>query len=251
MMKQFILLTIAIATFTACNSQKSATQTSASTTYEIHESIEVNCTADMEWIKRYEQRDIVALNERAKTEDREWDILFFGSSSIRLWKSLKEDFAPLKVVNRGYGGATLRDLHYNYPTVMRDYRPKALVVYCDNDMKGKKGDLSIGELFDHYRVLFARLNRDFPDVPVFFLAVKHSKRREAIRDRQHTFNELMRDYANHSKQLTFIDTCSPLLRADGSIDESLFLDDRIHLNAKGYRRWTELLKPILLKTIKQ
>src|SRR5687768_12154853 len=34
-------------------------------------------------------------------------VLFVGSSSIRLWSALKEDMAPLPVLNRGFGGSTI------------------------------------------------------------------------------------------------------------------------------------------------
>ena len=38
--------------------------------------------------------------------------LFIGSSSIRLWKTLEEDMKPLKIINRGFGGAhTLSLIH--------------------------------------------------------------------------------------------------------------------------------------------
>jgi hypothetical protein len=40
-------------------------------------------------------------------------IVFTGSSSIRFWKSLQTDMAPLSVVNRGFGGAQIHDVtHY-------------------------------------------------------------------------------------------------------------------------------------------
>ena len=36
-------------------------------------------------------------------------ILFVGSSSIRLWKTLTQDFPDLRVVNRGFGGSQIID----------------------------------------------------------------------------------------------------------------------------------------------
>jgi hypothetical protein len=36
-------------------------------------------------------------------------VLFYGSSSIRLWDKLAEDFRGLAVVNRGFGGSTLAE----------------------------------------------------------------------------------------------------------------------------------------------
>src|SRR5262245_66348764 len=37
-------------------------------------------------------------------------IVFTGSSSIRLWTTLAEDFAPLPVINRGFGGSMLPEV---------------------------------------------------------------------------------------------------------------------------------------------
>lgn len=238
------LIILAVILFASCASKPA--EQGAEDKYEISGTIEVKKSCDKEWILRYEERDIKALRDRADVEKSECDVLFFGSSSIRLWKSLKEDFAPYTVVNRGYGGATLRDLHYNYSTVMAHYTPRAFVIYCDNDLRTKAEiDIPVGELFDLYRMLFDRLERDYPNTPVVFLSVKHSKRREAIRDRQAVFNSLMKEYAQNSDQVTFVDTTTPLLTADGGIDTSLFLEDNIHLNSEGYKRWVTVVKPVL------
>lgn len=64
--------------------------------YKITSTLPVEYADDMEWVLRYDKSDVEELRERAKTEDKECDVLFFGSSSIRLWKSLAEDMAPSK-----------------------------------------------------------------------------------------------------------------------------------------------------------
>ena len=245
-----IRLIIFVTIFLASCILKSTEQV-ADDKYEISGTIEVKKSCDKEWILRYEDNDIKALKERAEVESAQCDVLFFGSSSIRLWKSLKEDFAPLTVVNRGYGGATLRDLHYNYNTVMAHYKPKAFVFYRDNDLRTKpEVNISVGELFDLVRLLFKRIEADYPGVPIYFLAVKHSQRREAIRDRQANYNALMREYAEICDQVIYVDTCTPLLTADGQIDTSLFLKDNIHLNSEGYKRWVAVIKPLLDSSLK-
>ncbi len=217
---------------------------------KIEGAIKVSHLCDKKWIERYEKRDLAVLKERAKSEEKECDVMFFGSSSIRRWKTLQQDMAPLKVVNRGYGGATLRDLHHNYEVVMADYKPKCFVVYCDNDMRtNPKIDISVGELFDLYRMLFDRLAADYPNVPVYFMAIKHNQRREALRERHTLFNSLMKEYAERSSQVTFVDTCSVLHTADGEIDPAMFVEDKLHVNALGYARWTALIKPMLLKEL--
>lgn len=241
-----IVLVFSILLFVGCGSDTS--KSTQSDVFHLKGQLSVEKLCDMEWICRYEDSDIKVIKERAAVEPSECDVMFFGSSSIRRWESLAQDMAPLKVVNRGYGGATLRDLHYNYKTVMAHYKPKAFVFYCDNDLRTKpEVNITVGELFDLCRLLFDRIDKDYPGVPIYFLAMKHCKHREAIRDRQAMFNGLMKEYASVSDQLIFVDTCTALLTEDGAIDTTLFVDDNLHLNGDGYIRWRELLRPLLIK----
>jgi lysophospholipase L1-like esterase len=243
------LLVLLSALFIAGCAPKQQTNEASEGKYTVEGTISVSKECDIEWLTRYEDKHIKALHERAAVEPSECDVMFFGSSSIRRWKSLAEDMAPLTVVNRGYGGATLRDLHYNYATVMAHYKPKAFVFYCDNDLRTKPEiDIPVGELFDLVRMLFGRIEKDYPGVPIYFLAMKHCKRREAIRDRQAIYNALMKEYAERSSnQVIYVDTCTPLLTEDGQIDTTLFVKDNIHLNAEGYKRWTKILRELLIK----
>ena len=36
-------------------------------------------------------------------------IVFVGSSTFRLWEFMESDFAPLPIVNRGFGGSMIGD----------------------------------------------------------------------------------------------------------------------------------------------
>ena len=63
-------------------------------------------------LKKYEETAIKWENEIVKLEklDSSQDytknqILFIGSSSIRLWKSIKKDLKPYQIIKRAYGGA--------------------------------------------------------------------------------------------------------------------------------------------------
>ena len=202
---------------------------------------------DAEWIHRY-AADVDKLAERAAADSREEiDVLFFGSSSIRLWRGLEEMMAPLSVVNRGYGGATVRDILVNYDKLMAQYRPKAFVVFCDNDICGNQVDLSVSGVLDHYRLLFDRLDQDYPGVPVFFLSWKYSGLRAFMRDKQRLVNSIMADYASGSEQVTFVDVNSTLLLPDGDINPELFESDDLHINHDGYLLWTSMLKPQLMR----
>ncbi|MBO5814566.1 MAG: lipase [Bacteroidales bacterium] len=226
---------------------KTAETATSSSTYIIEECLPVRKESDMKWITRYSDQ-IEALEGKAAADSiSDIDVMFFGSSSIRLWKGLEEMMSPLRVVNRGYGGATIRDIHYNYPILMAQYKPKAFVVFCDNDIAGNANDLTTGEVLDHYRLLFQRLDKDYPGTPVFFLSWKYSELRAGLRDKQRIVNHLIEEYADKSEQVTFVDVNSLLLDKDGNVNSSLFEKDNLHINRDGYLLWTSVLKPKLME----
>ncbi len=223
------------------------TSVSAQQRFIIDRSPEVRIETDMEWIRRFEA-DIEKFRQRDRAvTDFSCDVLFFGSSSIRLWSTLAEDMAPLNVVNRGYGGASVRDILYNYQDILSAYTPKKIVFYCDNDISGGDHDVTVGELYDLYRILFDQLRRDYPGVPVYFLSGKYSRARTALRSTQQLVNELVRVYAGKSDLVTYVDVTSLLLKEDGEVDDRLYLDDNLHITHEGYLRWTSVLKPLLLE----
>jgi hypothetical protein len=62
-------------------------------------------------------------------------VVFAGSSSIRFWHTLAADMAPIPVLNRGFGGAHLRDVLRYADRIVTPYRPQAVVVYAgENDL---------------------------------------------------------------------------------------------------------------------
>lgn len=213
----------------------------------INGNVPVSGVWDAGWLHRY-AADVEELAAKAAADPRkDIDVLFFGSSSIRLWNGLEEMMTPLSVVNRGYGGATVRDILVNYDKLMAHYNPKAFVVFCDNDICGNEVDLTLSGVLDHYRLLFNRLDQDYPGVPVFFLSWKYSGLRAFMRDTQKLVNDVMADYASSSEQVTFVDVNATLLQPDGDINQSLFESDNLHINRDGYLLWTSVLKPQLLE----
>ncbi|MBA2371412.1 MAG: hypothetical protein H0V71_07165 [Chloroflexi bacterium] len=67
----------------------------------------------------------------------------------------------------------------------------------------------------------------------------------ALVDQIRAANALVRGYAAADPRLLYVDVFSPMLRPDGGPREDLFVADRLHLNARGYALWRELLLPIV------
>ena len=66
-------------------------------------------------------------------------ILFVGSSTIRMWKRLAEDFLEYKVLNRGFGGCQIADCTYYAERIVIPYKPRLIVLRAGgNDIQAGK-----------------------------------------------------------------------------------------------------------------
>ena len=170
-------------------------------------------------------------------------ILFTGSSSVRLW-ALDQAFPKLKTCNLGFGGSRLVDLNHFARRLILPCRPKRLVVYeGDNDLnEGFSVDAVI-----HQAELFAKtMAQKLPGTRIWWLAIKPSVARVSQMPAQKQANQRLRKLCEQSAcQATFVDTFTPLLGPDGQPDPTLFLEDNLHLNEKGYARWKVVLEPLL------
>lgn len=168
-------------------------------------------------------------------------VLFMGSSTFRMWgKDVAEDFAPMVTINRGFGGSTFDDVLFYMQRMVIRYRPKAIVVYCgDNDIA--LGD-SPQRVAENFRTFVDRARKGLGDVRIYYVSIKPSPSRWRLWPAMREANSLIREYAGRSRGLTFIDTATPMLKADGTPDRSLFRDDMLHMNRKGYEMWAPIMK---------
>lgn len=163
-------------------------------------------------------------------------VLFVGSSSIRLWKSLQDDFEGIPVLNRGFGGSEIADLIHYARRIIQPYYARRIVIYAgDNDLYAGK---SPSEVFDDFRALVHVIRRRQPRVPIAFISIKPSPARirkiEAIRET----NQLIREYCESRPNLEFIDIFTKMLDENGHPRRDLYQHDRLHMAPAGYVIWT-------------
>lgn len=169
-------------------------------------------------------------------------VLFVGSSSIRLWKTA-EAFSDLPVINRGFGGSWMADSICFAERLILRYKPAVVVIYAgDNDIAG---GLPPEQVHRDFVRLTQLIHAALPQTPVVCLPIKPSRSRWPLWPKMQQANELNRRYAQSSGYITYVDTASALLAADGLPDEALFEPDALHLNQTGYARWNRLLAPVL------
>ena len=169
--------------------------------------------------------------------------VFTGSSSVRMWRTLADDFPGKPILNRGFGGSQVRDaVHYADEVAIR-YQPRKILVYSgDNDINAGR---SPEQVLADFRAFVARIRRDLPGTPIAFLAIKPSPSRIEQLPRQQRANALMKAEAARTPNVEFIDVATPMLGANGQPRAELFIEDRLHMNAAGYALWREVVAPYL------
>jgi len=177
------------------------------------------------------------------TPQGEGKVLFIGSSSIRMWKTLAEDMAPHAVINRGFGGSQIEDSIHFADRIIFPYKPSAIFIYAgDNDIAAKKTPERVARDFKRFHAL---IQTEMPGTPVYFIAIKPSRRRWEMWPDMLKANALIERYISQSKNAVYVDTSSPMLDENGEVMNKLFIEDMLHMNAEGYSIWTSIVKPRL------
>ena len=188
------------------------------------------------------EKEIAAFVRADKEEfPKKGKILFVGSSSIRGWKTLKDDFSEFYTINRGFGGSHLEDVNFYADQIVFRYEPKLIVLYAgENDLVAGK---SVETVFDDFVKFVASVRNKLPKSRVVAISVKPSPERWVFAAKFKRFNDLMRAETEKDKRLLFADVWTPMLGADGEPLKNIFLGDNVHMNADGYKIWRETLLP--------
>ncbi|NVN93135.1 MAG: GDSL family lipase [Desulfuromonadales bacterium] len=190
----------------------------------------------MEW---YEQEVREMEQRRRVSPPPAGLVLFYGSSSIRMWESLEEDFRDVGVLNMAFGGSTLAACVWFFERLVVPCRPRSIICYAgDNDL----GDGRMPEdVVVSFRNLLAKVDTHFPQIPFSMLSIKPSPSRWHLSDRIRFINEAIKREMQGRDNRYFIDIHAAMLGSDGQPDNSLFLEDGLHVSQKGYQVWKELL----------
>ena len=192
-------------------------------------------------------KDIAAFDELNKGFLPEQAILFYGSSSIRLWDNIETDMAPFPVVRRGYGGASLHDAAYFARRVLTPIDYRALVLFVGNDIWGNEYDKTPEEMEFLADKIVRTSRRHEKSAPVFFIEVTHVPARAHLIKEWDAANAKLKAYADEHDFVHFIPTRDLYIKENGQIREDLFREDNIHQNEAGYAIWKERIKDEISK----
>lgn len=169
------------------------------------------------------------------------EIVFVGSSSVRFWKTLKEDMAPAPVLNRGFGGSQVDQVNAAFDTVVAPYHPRAIFFYAgDNDLHAGKTPATVVADFQRFMELKTKA---LGAAPVYFIAVKPSKARLSEKPQQDEVNTKVKAMAAARADLDYVDIVPAMM--DGATPKEIFVADGLHMTPEGYRLWTAVVKPVV------
>lgn len=170
-------------------------------------------------------------------------VVFVGSSTIRMWATLAQDFPGVPVLNRGFGGSQLADAVHFADRIVIPYRPRLVMVYSgDNDLNAGK---SPERVLADYRALVEKIHAALPQTRIGFLSIKPSPSRWKLAAEMKEANALVKAYSATDPRLFYVDTFTPMLRPDGSPRTELFREDMLHMNSQGYALWKSIVAPYL------
>ena len=184
--------------------------------------------------------DVECLEKRLKKERRPPNpVVFYGSSSIRLWEHLAEDLGDSRAVNAGFGGSTLDACVQYFDRVVRPLSPSSLVVYAgDNDLGDGRTPDDVLQSFRGMAIQVARLGV----IPFGFMSIKLSPVRAGLREKIERANAMIREQIKGLPLAYYIDIYPAMLDQKGQPRAELFLEDGLHLSPSGYAVWTQVLK---------
>lgn len=189
-----------------------------------------------EAIQKFEQMD-------KENPPQEGAILLVGSSSFTIWKDVGDYFPNQKLINRGFGGSHFSDVIYFADRVIFPYKPSKIFIYeGDNDVAS--GD-SPKVIMKDVKMLREMIRKELPGVPVVFLSAKPSIRRSHLKKDFKKFNKKLEKWAQKEDLTMFADVYSAMVDEDGNVYNDIFLEDDLHMNAKGYEIWKTVLTPFM------
>jgi lysophospholipase L1-like esterase len=170
-------------------------------------------------------------------------VLFYGSSSMRLWSTLAGDFPGLTLVNRGFGGSTLAECVEEMDRLVFPTQPRAIVLYAgENDLdQGATPE----QVEDSFREFAERLDDRLGLVPLVFISVKPSPARAWALPQIRRTNELIRAALADWPNARFVDVFPLMLDGAGNVRHEFFTEDWLHLSRAGYLLWAAQVRACL------
>lgn len=190
------------------------------------------------------EEDVKSLERIKESVTYQPELVFYGSSSIRLWRSLNTDFAEYNPINLGFGGSTLAACVWYFDRIMAGLQPKTMILYAgDNDLgDGRHPE----EVFVFFKQIIANIREKYGNIPVVYISIKPSIRRFNIIEQIRFTNKIIAEEIERMNDATyFVNIFDIMLDANKYPRRDLFEAEGLHINDKGYALWKSVIDETL------
>jgi len=102
-------------------------------------------------------------------------------------------------------------------------------------------------VFDRFEILYSMIRGKFKNIPLVYISLKPSPSRQKLMPKMVAVNNAIQSFLKKKKNTVFVDVYHKMLKADGTPIDDIFLDDKLHMNSKGYAIWQKEIAPFLIK----
>lgn len=185
--------------------------------------------------------EISALEQKVLNHQNSRNLIaFYGSSSIRLWETMEEDLNPINVINLGFGGSSYPYCYHYFDRVFKQLTPSQIVLYAgDNDLGSGR---AIMEVFNDFKKLIKAIQGMYSNIPIHVISIKPSPSRAHLLSMTSETNALMKKYIQGTKNGKWVELFGKMLDENAQTLPNLYIEDQLHMNAKGYDVWRRVVK---------
>jgi lysophospholipase L1-like esterase len=173
--------------------------------------------------------------------------LFVGSSSFTNWKDVQQYFPAHTILNRGFGGSSLTDVVRYADDIIFPYQPKQVVIYCGENDIAADSTVTGDSVFHRFKKLFTVIRKKMPAVPIAFISLKPSPARWHLRQKFVRANTLIKNWLYKQKNAAFVNVYEKMLDKNRQPIKTIYLEDQLHMNEKGYAIWKKSIAPFLIR----
>jgi lysophospholipase L1-like esterase len=174
-------------------------------------------------------------------------VLFVGSSSFQKWHDVQSYFPAETIINRGFGGSELTDVIRYVNDIIIPYHPRQIVIYAGENDLAYSDSISPEIVLSRFETLFKSIRSSLPTVPVIYISIKPSPSRQNLMPKMLEANVLIRNFLHTKRKAVFIDVYHKMIDNNGKPLPGIYVEDNLHMNAKGYGIWQKAIEPFLLK----
>ncbi len=171
------------------------------------------------------------LNAIKAKQTKECNVLFYGSSTFGIWKTLEEEFSAYKAINAGFGGSTSDEALFHYDNIAKPFKPKVVVwYYGDNE---PVCSYTVEETMALFTATWEKFLADDKNVRIITIATKTSPARNEYAPFVRELNAWQKQAAKERDYLSYIET-EDICKKDGKYLLENYLPDELHFGRRGY-----------------